>query len=105
MERKLRAYLVYECHEGWCIEPTKMEADYSKDRPDRTRSYSRLSQLLFHLGRRINKQDKERKDADRLSQQHAPLASAGASAFPQDSGTQAQPSAARAGDGKATERT
>jgi len=59
-DRKLRAYLVYECVEGWCIEPATMEPDYSKNRAERTRSYSRLTELLFHLARRVKKQDQER---------------------------------------------
>jgi len=58
-EKKLRAYLIYECAEGWCIEPTTMEVDYSKNRPERTRSYSKLSQLLWHLGNRVSKHDKQ----------------------------------------------
>lgn len=57
---ELRAFLIYECREGWCIEPTKIDAGYSKDRAAKTRAYSRLSQLTFHLNGRVNQQDRDR---------------------------------------------
>ena len=87
--RKLRAYLVYECAAGWCFEPTKMKADYSDDRPERMHSFSRLSQLLFHLGQRVSKQDKDRANADRSAQQHTTRRSATPSEAPQGQGAEA----------------
>lgn len=53
MSKDVKAFLIYECAQGWCIEPA--EASYIRKYPEQTRAYSRLTQLLWDLGRRSKK--------------------------------------------------
>jgi len=47
---KKRAYLIYECEHGWCYEPVSRSIVHS---PEDIHAFSRLSQLTWHLMRRV----------------------------------------------------
>jgi hypothetical protein len=53
VSKDVRAFLIYECAQGWCIEPA--EVSNVRKYPEQTRAYSRLTQLLWDLGRRSRK--------------------------------------------------
>ena len=59
MARK-RAFIVYECGEGWCVRecPIK-EISWIQD-PREVWAFSRLSQALWRIGKYIREQDTEK---------------------------------------------
>lgn len=53
---KKRAFLVYECRHGWCIKPVEVQASYGEYQ-NYVWAFSRLSQALWWLQRRIRLED------------------------------------------------